>query len=237
MIRRALSFFVLLQFVAGSVAQRSPMHEGPAGAFTSAALVNEGDAKGTLEKDDIRVALPLSAPARPGIKVVLWLESPKGVRSGETVAGMSADGRFASAVLSWPKNAKGKPEGDIGWYRVGYRVEGNDASAASGVLAVGAIATNLMELRLAYPKLVMQGRIISARVIAVNPVTSKLLAGVRLKATLAGDEDSKKSSAQTRTSVTGRNGEAIMSFSSSGGPGDTLDLTVEGSRCSDLSFA
>jgi hypothetical protein len=94
-----------------------------------------------------------------------------------------------------------------------------------------------MELRLAYPKLVMQGRIISARVIAVNPVTSKLLAGVRLKATLAGDEDSKKSSAQTRTSVTGRNGEAIMSFSSSGGPGDTLDLTVEGSRCSDLSFA
>jgi hypothetical protein len=96
MIRRALSFFVLLQFVAGSVAQRSPMHEGPAKAFTSAALVNEGDAKGTLEKDDIRVALPLSAPARPGIKVVLWLESPKGVRSGETVAGMSADGRFAS---------------------------------------------------------------------------------------------------------------------------------------------
>jgi hypothetical protein len=228
MIRRALSFFVLLQFAAGSVAQRSPIHEGLAGAPAPAALIKEDGAKATLEKNDLRIILPLSEPAKPGFKVILWLESPKGVRSGETVAGMSADRRSSSALLPWPKDAKGKPEGDIGWYRVGYRVEGNGASDASGVLAVGAIATNLMELRLAYPKLVMQGRTISARVIAVNPVTSKLLAGVKLKATLAGDEDSKKSSGQTRTSVTGRNGEAILSFASAGNPGDTLDLTVEG---------
>lgn len=228
MIRRVLFFLALLPFVAGSAAQGSIAPELTSTAPALAALLDEGDARATLEKDDIRVALPLRAAAKPGIKVVLWLDSPKGVRSGETVAVLRADRRSAFALLPWPRDAQGKREEDVGWYRVGYRVEDNGASVASGVLAVGAIAANLMELRLAYPKLVVQGRTVSVRVIAVNPVTSKLLAGVRLKATLVGDEDSKKNSEQTHTSVTGRNGEAIMSFSSTGNPGDTLDLTVEG---------
>lgn len=163
-------------------------------------LVDEAGARATLEKDTIRVKLPLGALPRLETKVVLWLESPKDVRSGETLAGLSPDGKVASAVLPWSKDEKGKPEDDIGWYRVGYRVDVNGMEGASGVLSIGTIATNLMKLRLAYPKLVVQGRGISARVIAVNPVTGRSLTGVRLKATLTGDESTEKKPAQSRTS-------------------------------------
>jgi hypothetical protein len=195
----------------------------------AATLVVEGGAKATLEKDAIRMVLPLSGASKPGTKFTVWLASPKNVRSGETVAILSPDGKSASAVLPWPNDAQGKREEDIGWYRVGYRVEWNGVEHAHGLLSIGAIASNLMELRLAYPKLVAPGHGISARVIAVNPVTGKSLPGVRLKATLTDDEDSKKKPGQTRTSATGRNGEAILSFASMGEPDGTLDLKVEGS--------
>jgi hypothetical protein len=226
--RRTLLFLVFSQFVIGSVAQTGRQPRLFLDTPGAAVLINEGGAKATLEKDAIRLIFPLSTAMRPKTRIFLWLESPKGVRSGETFADLSTDGKVASADLQWPKDEKGNAEDDIGWYRVGYRVDVNGVEGASGVLSIGAIATNLMKLRLAYPKLVVQGRGISARVIAVNPVTGRSLAGVRLKATLTGDESTGKKPAQSRTSVTGRNGEAILGFLPTGGPGDTLDLTVEG---------
>jgi hypothetical protein len=226
---RSLLFLAFLQFAFGSVAQSGVVQQRAAGTPVAAALVVESGAKATLEKDAIRMVLPLSAASKPGTKVTVWLASPKNVRSGETVAILSPDGKSASAELPWPNDAQGKREEDVGWYRVGYRVEWNSVEQAHGMLSIGAIASNLMELRLAYPKLVAPGHGISARVIAVNPVTGRSLAGVRLKATLTCDEESKKKPGQTRTATSGRNGEAILSFASMGEPGDTLDLKVEGS--------
>ena len=68
----------------------------------------------------------------------------------------------------------------------------------------------------------------SARVIAVNPVTGKALPGVNLKATLSDDEDESKKKSFTRVAKTRRDGEAILTFVPLGEPGDSLDLTVEG---------
>jgi hypothetical protein len=96
------------------------------------------------------------------------------------------------------------------------------------MLSVGAITANLLELRLAYPKTIAQTHALSARVIAVNPVTGKALSGVNLKATLSDDEDKSKRQSFKRAAITGRNGEAILTFAPLGEPGDSLDLTVEG---------
>ena len=64
---------------------------------------------------------------------------------------------------------------------------------------------------------------------AMNPVTGKALAGVKLKATLLDDDtDPKKVKRDTREAATARNGEAILNFSPMGEPGDELDLTVVG---------
>ncbi|MFY9852613.1 MAG: alpha-2-macroglobulin family protein [Terracidiphilus sp.] len=190
--------------------------------------VLEAGAKATLAKDTIRVMLPLSAAPGHGGRVVVWLASPKDVRSGETVAIVSANGHAASATMPWPIDARGVREEDIGWYRIGYRIEMDGAERSHGVLSVGAITANLMALRLAYPKLIAQGRSLSARVVAVNPVTGKALPGVNLKATLSDDEDDSKKKSLTRVAMTGRKGEAILTFAPLGEPGDSLDLTVDG---------
>jgi hypothetical protein len=200
----------------------------PAENAAAEPLVFEAGIKATLEKDTIRVMLPLSAVPRSGARVSVWLASPKDVRSGETVAALTENGHAVSAALPWPLDARGVREQDIGWYRIGYRVEVNGAERSHGVLSVGAITANLMELRLAYPKMIAQAHPLSARVIAVNPVTGKALPGVNIQATLADEEGKSKKRAFTRVATTGRNGEAILTFLPLGEPGDSLDLAVAG---------
>jgi len=154
---QTLLLLALFPFAIGSEAQTGVVQQRAAGTPVAATLVVEGGAKATLEKDAIQMVLPLSGASKPGTKFTVWLASPKNVRSGETVAILSPDGKSASAVLPWPIDAQGKREEDVGWYRVGYRVEWDGVEHAHGTLSIGAIASNLMELRLAYPKLVAPG--------------------------------------------------------------------------------
>jgi hypothetical protein len=151
MIRRTALLVSILQFASISFAQNLSIQlRQQAGNAAAELQVLEAGAKATLEKDTIHVTLPLSAVPSPGARVVVWLASPKDVRSGETVATVNTNGRAASAILPWPKDARGAREEDIGWYRVGYRVDVSGTERSHGVLSVGAITANLMELRLAY---------------------------------------------------------------------------------------
>ena len=229
MIPRAALLVSALQFTLSSIGQAPGGQSRP--QVPNAAIVPrvlEGGAKATLGKDAIRVTLPLSAAQDPRERVVVWIASPKDVRSGETIAIVSANGRAVSTTMPWPVDARGVREDDIGWFRIGYRVEVNGTERSHGVLSVGAITANLMEIRLAYPKMIAQAHFLSARVFAVNPVTGKALPGVNLKATLSDDEDKSKKKSFTRVATTGRNGEVILTFPSLGEPGDSLSLTVEG---------
>jgi hypothetical protein len=227
MIPRAALFVLILHFALSSLAQSPSVPALQSGA-RSVPQVLEPHAKATLEKDSIRVTLPLSAALRSEERVVVWLASPKDRRSSQTAATAGVNGHAASAVLPWPLDAHGVHVDEIGWYRIGYRVEVNGVERSHGVLSVGAITANLMSLRLAYPKMIEQGHALSARVVAVNPVTGKALPHVDIKATLSGDEGSSKKNALTQNAITGRNGEAILTFAPLGEPGEQLDLTVEG---------
>src|SRR5258708_4975318 len=105
--RRAALLVSFLQFVLGSFGQVSGSQPRPlSGTEATIPQVLEAGAKATLEKDTIRVTLPLSAVLAPGAKVAIWLASPKDVRSTETVATVSANGRVTSAILTWPKDAR-----------------------------------------------------------------------------------------------------------------------------------
>ncbi|MBS1805625.1 MAG: carboxypeptidase regulatory-like domain-containing protein [Acidobacteria bacterium] len=229
MVARLAFLVLILQFALCSFAQIAEVEPGLLARNSPAELhVLEAEARITLEKDTIRVTLPLSAEAGPRLRVIVWLASPKDVRSGETVSILSAKRNSVSAALPWPEQTRRVREDEIGWYRVGYRVEQNEIQHSSGVLSIGAITTNLMELRLAYPKMLIQGHAISARVIAVNPVTGKALDGVKLKATLSDDEDNTSKKSFAREATTGRKGEAILTFDPLGAPGDSLTIQVEG---------
>lgn len=139
------------------------------GSGTDDPQILEAGIRATLEKDLIRVTLPWSASPRPGAQVVLWLASPRDVRTAEVVAALSANGEAASAAIPWPLDARGEREGNIGWYRIGYRVEVDGVERSHGIVSVGAIATNLLELRLAYPKVLLHGHSLSADLHRAEP--------------------------------------------------------------------
>jgi hypothetical protein len=156
------------------------------------------------------------------------------MRSAETVANFVAGTRRVRLDLPWPKDAKGKVDYDLEWYRIGYRIETVNGVPSTGIISIGQIAPNLLTLRMALPEMVVAGKPLSVRVYAGNPVTGKSFGGVRLVGTLEYDADSAKklvkssSRKVTREATTGLSGEAILSYPIEGAPGDSATLTMKG---------
>ena len=229
MIRKWSLFVAVLGFAAQMGAQPSkstPANDVDQGVRSP--LVVESAARANVEKDAIRVTLPLDRAAGAGVHLTAWLISPKDVRTGEIGTEIERGTHEAILTLAWPKGMEETGVKNVGWYRIGYSVRVNDAETSHGILSVGAIAANLISVRLAYPRQIAQGEGVSARVMAMNPVTGKLLAGVKVHATLLDDTDPKKVKHDAREATTARNGEAILTFDPMGEPDDELDLTVAG---------
>lgn len=204
-------------------------------------VVNESGARAVLGGDSIHLQLPFTTPASSAGRAVVWELSPVGTRSAETAANFMAGARRVRLDLAWPKDAKGKVADDVGWYRIGYRIEAAIGAATNGILSIGQIAPNLLMLRLALPDTVVAGKPFSVRVYAGNPVTGKSFRGVRLVGTLEYDDDSAKDTKKaaksvprkvTREATTGLSGEAILSYPIEGAPGDSATLTVKGTLIS-----
>ena len=224
--RRLLVWFIAGATLANSTTLRGQSLAAPVG-------VDESKAVATLATDSIRVQLPLIAPAGVGVRAVAWVISPAGVKSDEISAGLAEHARIANFTLPWPRDEKDRPATEIGWYRVGYRVETADAKPVNGALSVGAIASNLLTLRLALQEKLVAGKPLSVRVFAVNPVTQKPFRGVRIEGTLKydgePDEDAKPFNREViRQATTSGAGEAMLVYPVQGEPGDTATLTVTG---------
>lgn len=157
--------------------------------------VNEARARAVLAENSIRFEMPLISPSVAGEHVTAWLLSPAGTSSGESSVALREGSRAASLTLPWPKDAHNSPATEIGWYRIAYRIEANGKPAAHGVLSVGAIASNLLALRLARPLSLVAGKPLSVRVYAGNPITRAPYRGVRLQATLVLDPPDNKTKA------------------------------------------
>jgi Alpha-2-macroglobulin family/A-macroglobulin TED domain/MG2 domain/Carboxypeptidase regulatory-like domain/A-macroglobulin receptor binding domain len=203
----------------------------------SPAIVNEAKVIAVLGTDSIRLQLPLENPAGTGVHAVAWVMSPSNIRSGETSVDLAEGIHAASFTLPWPKNEKNKPITEIGWYRIAYRVEAINATPVYGVLSIGAIATNLLTLRMALPDRLIAGKPLTVRIYAGNPVTKKAFRGVHLQATLKydgePDEGAKPFSRMVvREATTAGSGEADLTYPIQGAPGDTATLTVKGTFAS-----
>jgi hypothetical protein len=199
--------------------------------------VNEANARAVLAQDWIHVELPLVNEASAGERATAWLLSPAGTSSGETSVVLREGARSVSLSLPWPKDVHGSAVEEIGWYRIAYRIEADGATPAHGVLAVGAIAPNLLALRLARPGMLISGKPLSLRVFAGNPITRAPYRGVRLQATLVLDppdsETDSKAAKSTlakrplvRAATTGALGEALFNFPIKTEPGQVVNLTL-----------
>ncbi|MGD0860180.1 MAG: alpha-2-macroglobulin family protein [Terracidiphilus sp.] len=203
--------------------------------------VNELNAHAILAEGSIRFVLPLKAPSAAGGRAVAWLLSPEGAEWGKTSVALREGSRSAALTLPWPKDKLGHPASEIGWFRIAYRIEPGGAPVAHGVLSVGAIASNLLALRLARPEQLVSGKPLSVRVYAGNPITREPYRGVRLQGTLVLDAvemagDSKADAAKgklarqtlVRAATTGGTGEALLDFPIKAEPGQGSTLTVIG---------
>lgn len=210
-----------------------------AGSLTSGAqnpvaapvAVIEAKSRAVLEPDSIQLQLMLTAPAAANQRAVAWLLSPLGTPSGETATDLREGSRSANLTLPWPKDAHGKLVDQIGWYRFGYRIEAAGAPSQSGILSVGAIASNLLELGMASSQSLVPGMPLSVRIYAGNPITREPFRGVEIdaKLTIDADEAGKPAKATiVRKALTNRSGEAIVSFPIPQGPGQTATLKVSG---------
>jgi hypothetical protein len=200
---------------------------------TAPVEVRESGARAILAGDSIRLQLPFAAPATQGGRAAVWTLSPTGAKSAETAVEFAAGARLVSASLPWPRDEKGNKADEIGWYRIGYRIEAENAAAVKGVLSIGAITPNLLTLRLALEERPVAGKPLTVRVYAVNPVTGKSFRGVWLEGTLEYDVDAKEGAKAVphkvvRAATTGLEGEAALVVPITGAPGDSATFTVTG---------
>ena len=198
----------------------------------SAPSADEGRAHTWIAGNQLRFRLPLTAAAVHGVRVSAWLLSPEGTRSQSVSADVGAGLRVAEVALPVPRDKNGKMASDFSWYRIGYQLDSADGSS-QGVVAVGAVAANLLELRLATPEPVMPGETLAVRVYATNPVTRRRVRGVSLRGTLSYDDPASKRAKPPqitveRVATTGAGGEALLSFPMPNVPGLEPTVTVKG---------
>ncbi|HUB51290.1 MAG TPA: alpha-2-macroglobulin family protein [Terracidiphilus sp.] len=194
--------------------------------------MNETGARATLAGKSIALDLPFTVPAPERTRVSAWLLSPDDLPNSALTLDVAAGARSAHFTFLWPVDARGNAVEEIGWYRIGYRIDVNGAIVANGILSIGAITPNLLELKLARPQYIQRGMPISVRVFAGNPVTQKPYRSVRLKATLTFDDDSNSGRPAPKplihSAVTNTSGEAIFNLPALSEPGESATLDVEG---------
>jgi len=205
---------------------------GPQSGNTSA--VDEAAAHAVLTQDFVRLHLPLRAATPVPLRASAWLLSPENQKSGAITADLPAGARAADIALPLPRDKKGEAESGIGWYRIAYRLDSADQSATEGILAIGAIAPNLLELHLARTEPVIPGKPLSVRVYAGNPVTQRPFRNASLTATLEYDDPASKAPKApkvrvVRTARSDGSGEVLITFPTPGVPDTDATITVVGS--------
>jgi hypothetical protein len=114
------------------------------------------------------------------------------------------------------------------WYRVKYRLligdKQADKQAASGVVALGAIAPDMFELRVAHADKALPGQSYQVRVHAANPVTRKPVSGVEVRGELEFDADENRA---IITHTTNSSGDAVLLFHIPPGVTDGGSVAIE----------
>jgi hypothetical protein len=185
-------------------------------ASSSTAVIESG-ARAHFQQDSIRFELPLAVPAGAGVHATVWILAPSGKRSGLTAVEVQEGSAKIVAIVPRPTEADGKPVVKLNWYRIAYSVQAPGAVANEGIVAVGAVAANLLELRLVRPGYPKTGQPIELRVYACNPVTKAPVRNVHLIGTLeleaASSTEEKRSKVKVvREGTTDVTGAAWLRF-------------------------
>lgn len=193
-------------FCVAVVAAQPPQFQPPS--------VQEERASASLSGDQIQIRLPLAAPAETRSTATVWLLSPKEKAGSPATQTITLGSKLVTISLDHPKDDKGRSIEEVEWFRVAYRIDTASGGSIHGILALGAIATNLFHLSVARPSgYLTPGKPLAVRVFAGNPVTRRAMRAVRVTAEMDLDvPGTKESQKLTRAAVVDRTGEAVFTF-------------------------
>jgi hypothetical protein len=154
--------------------------------------INQSRTNAELRDGEMLVSLGVenAGPQPVRAHVEIELVDPGGQSRGKAARDQEFPVGASQVKLEVPlPNVKSGDLDSVFWYRLRYNINASASPGASvepmtGILSISEIAPEMFELHLAYPSIAKLGANLQAIVRAVQPVTSRPVAGVKVQATL-----------------------------------------------------
>ncbi|MGA9043157.1 MAG: alpha-2-macroglobulin family protein [Terriglobales bacterium] len=190
--------------------------------------VNESGMSAVISEREIALIAPVSNESETTVSGTLYVDllDPKDavVASSKTTEHLKPGRSLIKLSLPRPAIPLVADNDPVLWYRVRYRLLLNDKQAASGVVALGAIAPDMFELRIAHADKALPDQSYRVRIHAANPVTRKPVSGVEVRGELEFDSVDKRA---VITHTTNSSGDAVLLFRIPGAVTDGGSINVE----------
>src|SRR2546427_3825569 len=182
-------------------------------ASSTATRINESEMGAVVSEKEIALIVPVSNDSGAVVSGILYVDllDPKDA----VIAASRATGRLKpgrnSMNVHLTRLLVHRISGDdpVLWYRVRYRLASDEKQTTSGIVALGAIAPDMFDLRVAHAAKALPGQSYRLRLHAANPVTRKPVSGVEVCGKLEFDSADKPA---VITHATNSAGDAVLVF-------------------------
>src|ERR1700689_220767 len=189
--------------------------------------INESEMSAVISEKEITLIAPALNESETAVSGTLYVDllDPKDavVASSKTTERLNPGRNLIKLSLPRPAVPTVSDNDPALWYRVKYRLllgdqqadqqadnqQTDDKQATSGLVALGAIAPDMFELRVAHADKALPGQPYQVRVHAANPVTRKPVSGVEVHGELEFDADENRA---VITRTTNSSGDAVLLF-------------------------
>jgi len=203
----------------------------PLFAGTSALRVNESEMRAVISEKEITLVAPVSNESEAAVSGTLFVDlldpNDSVVASSKSAPRLKPGRNLIDLTLARPVVRTPSGDDPALWYRVRYGLLLDDKPAASGLVALAAIAPDMFELRIARADKALPGQSYRVRVHAANPVTRKPVSGVEVRGKLEFDS---ANPGAVITHLTSSSGDAVLLFHIPASVTDGGSVTVEGRK-------
>src|SRR3984957_7730810 len=189
--------------------------------------INASEMSAVISEKEITLIAPALNASETAVSGTLYVDllDPKDavIASSKTTERLNPGRNLIKLSLPRPAVPTVSDNDPALWYRVKYRLlrgdqqadqqadnqQTDDKQATSGLVALGAIAPDMFELRVAHADKALPGQPYQVRVHAANPVTRKPVSGVEVHGELEFDADENRA---VITRTTNSSGDAVLLF-------------------------
>jgi hypothetical protein len=194
-------------------------------SFQNSVRITEQEMHAVILEKEIAVTVPVWSSLGESISGELNIElldpSDAVLTSSKSISKLKPGKTPVTMHLSRENKTKSDK---ILWYRLRYALRDKDKPLSQGIVALGAIAPGMFELRIAHAENAIPGKPYHVRVHASNPITHKPVAGVQIRGSLSFDSDN---ASANLVKMTNSSGDAILRFQIPHDLNDGGSVTIE----------